>query len=131
MSRRNNKRYTAKERKAYYVGVGAGIGFGKSQNMKKAVGKMTKEEKQSFNNGFDDYVQKRVGRKSQRKAVDSKSNTKNNQLVKGAYNRRGRVNEGLVDDLHGPVVFFDSDFDFTPTGRIKGAYNADGFFEPD
>ena len=50
---------------------------------------------------------------------------------RGAYNRFGRVNENLVDDLHGPVVFFDGDFDFTPSGRIKGNYTADGFFEPD
>jgi len=25
----NNKRYSAKEKKAYYMGIGAGIGFGK------------------------------------------------------------------------------------------------------
>lgn len=30
-----------------------------------------------------------------------------------------------------PVYDVYSDFDFTPTGRIKGSYNADGFFEPD
>lgn len=47
--------------------------------------------------------------------------------LKGAYNLQGRINEGLVDDFHGPVVFFDSDFDFTPTGRIKGSYNENGF----
>ena len=51
----NNKRYSAKEKKAYYMGIGAGIGFGKTQGIKKAVNEMTKEEKQSFYNGFDDY----------------------------------------------------------------------------
>ena len=43
----------------------------------------------------------------------------------------GRVNENLIDDLHGGVTFFDPDFDFTDTGRIKGSYTVDGFFEPD
>lgn len=54
----NNKRYSAKEKKAYYMGIGAGIGFGKTKNIKNTVGKMTKEEKESFYNGFDDYMQK-------------------------------------------------------------------------
>lgn len=30
-----------------------------------------------------------------------------------------------------PVYDVTSYFDFTPTGRIKGSYNANGFFEPD
>jgi len=55
----SGKRYSAKEKKAYYMGLGAGIGFGKTQSIKKAVSKMTKEEKQSFYNGFDDYSIKR------------------------------------------------------------------------
>ena len=53
------KQYSANERKAYYMGVGAGIGFGKVQNIKKTVSKMTKEEKKSFYNGFDNYMQRR------------------------------------------------------------------------
>ena len=32
------------------------------------------------------------------------------QPKRGAYNRFGRVNENLVDDLYGPVVFVDRDF---------------------
>ena len=56
---------------------------------------------------------------------------KTSRITKGAYNSRGKVNESLVDDLHGPVVFFDPDFEFTSTGRIKGQYNANGRFEPD
>ena len=31
----------------------------------------------------------------------------------GAYTSRGRINENLVDDRHGPVVFWDGDdFDY-------------------
>ena len=60
-----------------------------------------------------------------------KQKRKKKAVKRGAYNMRGRVNEKLVDDFNGPVVFFDSDFDYTPTGRIKGSYTADGFFEPD
>ena len=30
----------------------------------------------------------------------------------GVYNRFGRVNENLVDDRHGPVVFWDGDIPF-------------------
>ena len=30
---------------------------------------------------------------------------------KGVYNMSGRVNENRVDDLHGPVVFWDGNFD--------------------
>ena len=36
----------------------------------------------------------------------------NSKIIKGVYNNRGRVNENLVDDLHGPVVYIDPDFDF-------------------
>ena len=61
-SKKNNTRYSVKEKKAYYMGIGAGIGFGKTKNIKNTVGKMTKEEKQSFYNGFDDYMQKRGSR---------------------------------------------------------------------
>ena len=49
----------------------------------------------------------------------------------GAYNSFGRINDGRVDDRHGPVVFFEDDFDFDSKGRIKGSYTSDGFFEPD
>ena len=48
----------------------------------------------------------------------------------GAYTPRGRINENLVDDRHGPVVFWE-DFEFGSKGRIKGSYTPDGKFEPD
>ena len=53
------KRYTAAERKAYYMGLGAYIGLGKVANIKKTAGKMTAAEKRSFYNGFDDGATKR------------------------------------------------------------------------
>lgn len=56
---KETKRYTAAERKAYYMGVGAWIGFGKAQGIKKAAEKMTAAEKRSFYNGFDDNATKR------------------------------------------------------------------------
>lgn len=43
-----------------------------------------------------------------------KSNKNRNQKKKiksGAYNSRGRINDCLVDDRNGPVVFWE-DFDF-------------------
>ena len=56
---------------------------------------------------------------------------KKNVIRSGAYNSRGRINDGRVDDRHGPVVFIEDDFDFDSKGRIKGSYTPDGFFEPD
>lgn len=59
------KNYSAKERKAYYMGIGAAIGFGRLSEIKKVVSSMTKAEKESFYNGFDDRStrQKRKGGK--------------------------------------------------------------------
>ena len=59
IKKKDTKRYTAAERKAYYMGVGAWIGFGKATGIKKAASKMTAAEKQSFYNGFDDSATKR------------------------------------------------------------------------
>ena len=58
------KNYSAKERRAYYMGIGAHIGLGKVAEIKKAVAAMTKTEKESFYNGFDDRAlrQKKKGR---------------------------------------------------------------------
>ena len=53
------KQYSAAERRAYYMGCGAWIGFGKAAGIKKAVAKMTAKEKESFYNGFDDSATKR------------------------------------------------------------------------
>ena len=43
--------YSAKEKKAYYLGKGAGIGKGKG--IKLFVGTLSSAEKESFYNGFD------------------------------------------------------------------------------
>lgn len=53
------KRYSAAERKAYYMGVGAAIGFGKVSEIKRAANRMSETEKRSFYNGFDDRATKR------------------------------------------------------------------------
>ena len=83
-------------------------------------------ERRSWKRGFFYGLFKR---RKKRKNYPSK--TKKHSVKSGAYNSRGKVNDGLVDDRHGPVVFFDPDFDFDSKGRIKGSYNANGFFEPD
>ncbi len=87
--------------------------------------KVSKEGK-AYRAGYLD-ARKDIGKAAKR----SRKRRKKRGLKKGAYNRFGRVNEALIDDLHGPVTFFDPDFDFTPSGRIKGSYNANGRFEPD
>ena len=45
------KDYSAKEKKAYYLGKGAGIGCGKG--IKRFVSTLSPAEKESFYNGFD------------------------------------------------------------------------------
>ena len=67
------------------------------------------------------------GKQNQR-SKKKKSSTYNTPRS-GAYNSRGWINDGRVDDRHGPVVFWE-DFDFDSRGRIKGSY-IDGRFEPD
>lgn len=49
------KKFSWKEKRAYYMGLGAAIGFGRVSGIKKVADKMSKEEKRSFYNGFDDY----------------------------------------------------------------------------
>ena len=66
MSNKTSKpKYTAAERKAYYMGVGAWIGFGKAAGIKKAMGKMSADERRSFGNGFDEAATRR-GRKNEK-----------------------------------------------------------------
>ena len=54
---KNKRTYSAKEKNAYYMGVGAGVGFGKK--IKTFAGKMTADEKRSFYNGLNDYLTKK------------------------------------------------------------------------
>lgn len=59
VEKRENKRYTSAERKAYYMGVGAAIGFGKTREIDKVRKRLSPIEKKSFYNGFDDYLERR------------------------------------------------------------------------
>ncbi len=129
------KNYTVSEKRAYWIGVGAGYehrGDGKKVNKLRFKSKNIKDEKakQSFLRGF---LSGRKGRSTGaiNKTHDNKRKFKN-KVSPGAYNSRGRINENLVDDRHGPVVFFaGNDFDYDSKGRIKGSYTVDGKFEPD
>ena len=56
---KETKRYSAAERKAYYIGIGAAIGLGRTQNIKRATSKMDEKEKRSFYNGFDETMLKK------------------------------------------------------------------------
>lgn len=49
----NTKKYSVEEKRAYYVGVGAGIGCGQVKNVQRIMKQMSPEEKASFKNGFD------------------------------------------------------------------------------
>ena len=51
--------YSAAEKRAYYIGVGAAVGMGNVKNVKRYMGKLSPLEKQSFKNGFDDHLTKR------------------------------------------------------------------------
>ena len=56
----SGKQYSAEEKRAYYIGVGASIGMGKVATIKKATAGMSAKEKASFNNGFDDGIESRA-----------------------------------------------------------------------
>ena len=56
----SGKQYSAEEKRAYYIGVGASIGMGRVKNIKKAALGMTPAEKKSFYNGFDDGMNRRA-----------------------------------------------------------------------
>lgn len=90
----------------------------------------TKKEKYAYVRGI------KAGNKGAKpwgKQYKKKKHKKKSSIPRsGAYNSRGRINDGRVDDRHGPVVFWEGDdFDFDSKGRIKGSYTPDGFFEPD
>ena len=129
------KNYTVSEKRAYWIGVGAGIEHrGDGRKVKKLRIRTDRingdKARQSFLRGF---LSGRKGRGTG--AINQKFGKKTSskkKLLPGAYNSRGRINENLVDDRHGPVVFFaGNDFDYDSKGRIKGSYTVDGKFEPD
>ena len=57
------KKYSVEEKKAYYIGIGAGIGFGRTKNIQKMMKSMTAQEKKSFQNGLDDGMSKKYWKK--------------------------------------------------------------------
>ena len=101
----------------------------------------TKQEKRAWRKGL------LAGLRKAKKASSAKKNWKkkriyNNSTVTvakkrstskvpppGVYGTMGRINENLVDDRSGPVVFWD-DFEYDSRGRIKGEW-IDGKFIPD
>ena len=64
----------------------------------------TKRERYAYVKGIRKGMNggKPYGRRKKRKKASS-----GQKLPAGAYNSRGRINENLVDDRHGVVVFFD------------------------
>lgn len=56
---KKKQKYSADEKKAYYIGVGAGIGFGRGKNISKMMKSMSAQEKQSFQNGFESGMLKK------------------------------------------------------------------------
>ena len=88
----------------------------------------TKKEKYAYIQGIKKGNR---GGKPWGKQYKKKKRKRSKVITSGAYNSRGKINDGRVDDRHGPVVFFEDDFDYDSRGRIKGSYTPDGFFEPD
>ena len=134
MGKKRYKNYTISEKRADWIGVGAGYehrGDGKHTKKLRFKSSSIKDDKnkKSFARGF------LTGRKGRAVgAINQKfsKKTKKKSLSAGAYNSRGRINENLVDDRNGPVVFFaGNDFDYDSKGRIKGSYTSDGKFEHD
>ena len=58
MQKDKQAQYSAKERKAYYMGVGAGIGFGKAGYIQRFARTLSPAEKKSFYNGLDSFMSK-------------------------------------------------------------------------
>ena len=77
-------------RKAYKEGIKKGYGCAmRSRNRRMRLKKKQKSSKRSV----------------------SKKKTQFRVPKAGAYNMLGRIDENRVDDLNGPVVFWDPDFD--------------------
>ena len=54
---KETKRYSAAERKAYYMGIGAALGV--QRKIGSTIKNLSKEEKKSFGNGFDETLLKK------------------------------------------------------------------------
>lgn len=58
-AKQNKPQYSAAEKRAYYIGVGAAVGMGNVKSVKRYMGKLSPLEKESFKNGYDDHLLKR------------------------------------------------------------------------
>ena len=67
----------------------------------------TKREKYAYVQGIKKG--NRGGKPYGKKKQNGKKNSVR-EIPHGAYGRFGRINDNLVDDRHGPVVFFDGNF---------------------
>ena len=58
------KTYSAEEKKAYYMGMGAALVGARAERIKKVMGSMSPAAKASYMNGLDDgYLKKSRGNK--------------------------------------------------------------------
>ena len=55
---RNKKSYSAAEKKAYYMGLGAVVAGAKAEGIRKAMSTMPPAIKESYKNGLDDGLMK-------------------------------------------------------------------------
>ena len=67
MAKEVKRRYTAEERKAYYMGWGAAIGMGRYPHIKKRADRMSSTCRESFFNGFNDFLARGALNKTRKK----------------------------------------------------------------
>ena len=93
----------------------------------------TKIEKRAWRKGLFAGLRKKKKaayiRKPKKKSKSYKKTYKKTMPPPGVYTMFGRVNENRVDDLNGPVVFWEG-FEWDSHGRMKGEW-IDGKFIPD
>ena len=51
---KSKKKYSATEKQAYYMGLGAALAGGRFENIKKTMNSMSPNIKESYKNGLDD-----------------------------------------------------------------------------
>ena len=97
MAKNVKPRYTAKEKKAFYMGVGAAIGVGRIGEIKRITATMTTIEKKSFYSGFDSQMTKPAPKAPviPRKKAQSSYNDFN-------YDKNGRIKGAWIDGRFEP-----------------------------
>ena len=125
------KKYSAAEKQAYYMGVGAALGGSTAKGINRTLSSLSPKLKDSYKNGLDEGY-KRSMKKNTSKAVaylvapkeappkPKQGKTSLATKSKLSLERKRKKRENPYND-----------FDYSPKGRIKGSYNIDGFFEPD